>query len=98
MYAYDSGGKILGEVNALNDYNLSWTVDVANIKAASHVFRYMHPTRKVHTSAEYTLFRSGRFTNPQPAALRNPDIQSDAVGVTPWPSCRCAHSSAAFHL
>ena len=41
VYAYDSNGNILGEINEKNGYKLDWTVDVANIKAASHLFRYI---------------------------------------------------------
>lgn len=40
VYAYGSSGQFLGEINEDNDFHLQWTVDVANTKAASTIFRY----------------------------------------------------------
>ncbi|KIK63444.1 hypothetical protein GYMLUDRAFT_163033 [Collybiopsis luxurians FD-317 M1] len=42
VYAYDNTGKILGEINKSNGYTLSWTVHVANKKAAFYIFRGTH--------------------------------------------------------
>ncbi|KAM5533429.1 hypothetical protein V8D89_012867 [Ganoderma adspersum] len=39
VYAYDSQGKVLGEVNNAQNYRLTWTVHVANKKAAYYLFR-----------------------------------------------------------
>lgn len=41
VYAYDSQGKVLGEVNSTQNYQLTWTVHVANKKAAYYLFRGM---------------------------------------------------------
>lgn len=39
VYAYNSEGIVLGEINEHNKYHLEWTVDVANTKAATTLFR-----------------------------------------------------------
>ena len=41
VYAYDKEGEILGEINNAQDYRLTWTVHVANKKAAYSLFRGM---------------------------------------------------------
>ena len=40
MYAYNSDGDIIGEINANNGYYLQWTVDVANTKGAATMIRF----------------------------------------------------------
>ena len=39
LYAYSADGEVLGEINSSNGYDLSWTVDVANTKAAATIFK-----------------------------------------------------------
>lgn len=38
VYAYDSAGNVLGEINKSSGYTLKWTVHVSNKKAAYYLF------------------------------------------------------------
>ncbi|KZT69484.1 hypothetical protein DAEQUDRAFT_726433, partial [Daedalea quercina L-15889] len=46
VYAYNSAGKNLGEINNYNKYNFKWTVHVANKKAAYYLFHGKYQTPK----------------------------------------------------
>ncbi|KAI0027075.1 hypothetical protein K488DRAFT_81233 [Vararia minispora EC-137] len=45
VYAYDEAGKVLGEVNNSQGFELHWRVHVANKKAASHVYSGLYRDR-----------------------------------------------------
>ncbi|EKM50630.1 uncharacterized protein PHACADRAFT_129992 [Phanerochaete carnosa HHB-10118-sp] len=66
VYAYDAGGAVLGEINNEQNYTLSWTVHVANKKAAYYEFSGEHTHDRLYRERKKTL--------------RNPD--TDPVGGT----------------
>jgi len=70
IYAYDARGRVLGEVTA-DDADVTWTVHVANTKAAWYQF---------DEAMDIPNFDGSGGTTPQKSARRNADVTGDARG------------------